>query len=66
MTVLDPSFFKGVLKKRGLTQKWLAKKVGVTTVHLCNVLNGKSEMSVQLLVKIATELGYRVEIKFVC
>jgi len=62
----EAEFFKGVLAKRGITQKSLAEKIGVSKVHLCNVLNGKSDVSIELLAKIANELGYRVEIKITC
>ena len=34
-----------ILKERNITQKELAQRAGVSTVFLCNVINGKKDIS---------------------
>ncbi|GMU99346.1 MAG: hypothetical protein AMXMBFR51_20810 [Ignavibacteriota bacterium] len=40
------------IKNKGLKQKWIANKAGITTTHLSLVLNKKRNPSKQLLEKI--------------
>ena len=46
-----------IRKQKGLLQKELAEKVGVSHWWLNNVENGKSRPGLQLLLRIANELG---------
>jgi transcriptional regulator with XRE-family HTH domain len=41
----------------GFTFKWLAGKLGITSVHLSYVLNGDRKLSMDILEAIARELG---------
>jgi transcriptional regulator with XRE-family HTH domain len=44
------------LKKKNMTQKELAKKIGCSETHLSQVLNGSKRPSMGLLEKAAVEL----------
>ena len=46
-----------IRKQKGLLQKELAEKVGVSHWWLNNVENGKAQPGLQLLLRIANELG---------
>lgn len=51
------------LKEQGRKITWLAEKIGCTREHLSLVLSGYREPSVDLIVKIAGELGMDVPAK---
>lgn len=40
------------------SQKQFAEQLGITTVHMCNVISGKSMPSTKLLMQIADEAGW--------
>ena len=49
-------------KLRNMTQSQLAERVGVTQAYICSLENGKrTNPSLQLLLRIARELGVTVE-----
>ena len=48
-------------KNKGLSQKALAAKTGITNVHLSRIENGEANPSVRTLVKLAPILGYSLE-----
>lgn len=49
-------------KLRSMTQSQLAERVGVTQAYICSLENGKrTNPSLQLLLRIARELGVTVE-----
>ena len=48
-------------KKAGLTQEDLAARCGCTSNHLSNVEVGKSKPSLELVIKLAMELGSSVD-----
>ena len=48
-------------KKAGLTQEDLAARCGCTSNHLSNVEVGKSKPSLELIIKLAMELGSSVD-----
>lgn len=49
---------KGLLAERGMTQRELAKAVGITDVGMCKALSGKT--TVATLKKVAAVLGVEV------
>lgn len=51
------SNLKKIRKQKGYTQTRLAKAVGVTYTTICYIEGGQRKPSLQLLIKIATELG---------
>jgi transcriptional regulator with XRE-family HTH domain len=48
---------KKIRKDKGISQKWLANKVGVTQQHLCSVESTKYTLTKDLLNKICDALG---------
>lgn len=56
MVVNLSSKLKEIRKRRGLTQRELAEKVGVSESYICQVENGKM-MSIRKLDKLAEFLG---------
>lgn len=50
------------MARQGLTQTELARRCGITNVHLCNVLRGHGGVSLELLEQIAEELGCALRI----
>jgi transcriptional regulator with XRE-family HTH domain len=48
---------KEIRKRKGISQKWLANKVGITNQHLCNVENQRYILTKELLNKICDALG---------
>ena len=45
------------LKKRGITQAWLAKETGISPVALSQILNSKQNLDIDDYVKICDALG---------
>jgi|DEB0MinimDraft_10_1074344.scaffolds.fasta_scaffold43166_4 transcriptional regulator with XRE-family HTH domain len=53
------------LKVRGISQMDLCRKSGVSRPHIQRMVSGKSEgMTLVVLCKIASALGYRVDFEF--
>lgn len=52
-------FINGELKRRNLTQAWLAEKSGIETTHLSRVLRGERRASNEVASKIAFSLNLR-------
>ena len=52
---------KGLLGSKGLKQKWLAEKVGVSEVTVSNWSTGKSQPKVKHLKKIAYFLNVSID-----
>ena len=52
---------KQILELRGLKQKWLADKIGVTEVTISNWVNNKTYPSIETLLSISTVL--KIEVK---
>ncbi|SFR12355.1 helix-turn-helix domain-containing protein [Desulfoscipio geothermicus] len=50
---------KSIRKKKGVTQEWLARQVGVTNIYLSKIENGHANPSISLLKKIAGVLGVK-------
>jgi transcriptional regulator with XRE-family HTH domain len=47
--------------RKSKTQKEVAKKLGISAQHLSNIENGKSSMSVCIMIKASKLLKYRTE-----
>lgn len=47
---------------RGIEQKWLAEKLGISNVHLCNLEKGKAKPSFEMLRDWCKALGYTVRV----
>jgi transcriptional regulator with XRE-family HTH domain len=52
---------KQILELRGLKQKWLADKIGVTEVTISNWVNNRTYPSIETLISISTVL--KIELK---
>jgi|APGre2960657444_1045066.scaffolds.fasta_scaffold89577_2 transcriptional regulator with XRE-family HTH domain len=52
---------KQILELRGLKQKWLADKIGVTEVTISNWVNNRTYPSIETLISISTVL--KIEVK---
>lgn len=54
-------------KRRDLTQRKLAEKIGITNVHLCNIERGRGKgiQKLSMLQKIAKALRCQLKIRFV-
>ncbi len=52
-----------LLKKKGLTQTWLADNMGVSKAHISKLLNAPSNMTLSTIAKMATALGVNPEVK---
>ena len=50
------------LNKKGLTQSWLAEKMGVSRAHISKILNAAPNMTFLTLAKIAVALGTKPEV----
>jgi putative transcriptional regulator len=51
---------KQILENRGLKQKWLADKIGVTEVTISNWVNNRTYPSIETLLTISTVLNIEV------
>lgn len=51
---------KAVRQRKGLTQKTLADRAGMSYTYLCNVENGKADPSLSTLKRLAKALGITV------
>ncbi len=51
-------------KKRGISQKRLAKTLGVTNVYLSYIENGKDKPSFRLMEKMADKLNFKLTLTF--
>jgi len=54
--------FKSLLESRGIKQKWLAEKIGVSEVTVSNWSSGKSSPSNKNLKKLSQALDVSVEL----
>ena len=52
---------KQILENRGLKQKWLADKIGVTEVTISNWVNNRTYPSIETLISISTVLNIEVK-----
>ena len=52
---------KQILENRGLKQKWLADKIGVTEVTISNWVNNRTYPSIETLLTISTVLNIEVK-----
>ena len=52
---------KQILELRGLKQKWLADKIGVTEVTISNWVNNRTYPSIETLISISNVL--KIEVK---
>ena len=52
---------KQILEHRGLKQKWLADKIGVTEVTISNWVNNRTYPSIETLISISNVL--KIEVK---
>ncbi len=52
---------KQILEQRGLKQKWLADKIGVTEVTISNWVNNRTYPSIETLISISNVL--KIEVK---
>ena len=50
-------YIKETLKQRGLTQNYLADRLGINRVSLSRILSNKNDMRVSTLKKIADAIG---------
>lgn len=62
LTRIDALLMKAYREKLGLSQAGLAKKVGVSGVHVCNVENGRAKPSAELLGRIRQALGMEAKV----
>lgn len=51
---------KKLLKGKGMTQKTLARKIGISVTYLSEIENGKSKPSLKLLARIAAALNVSI------
>ncbi len=58
------SGFKRVLKKKGITQRQLAKEVGMSYQMICMYATGKVDMGSKKLFKIARQLAKEVGMSY--
>lgn len=56
---------KNIRKEAGISQKQMAKSVGLSEIHYCGIENGKRGVTLKVLEKVAKKLKKRVVIKFV-
>ena len=52
---------KQILEIRGLKQKWLADKIGVTEVTISNWVNNRTYPSIETLINISKVLNVEVK-----
>lgn len=55
---------KKIIEERGLVQKWLAKKVGITEAALSNIINEKSNVQMETARKICKVLKLSLDEAF--
>lgn len=53
---------KKMIESRGLKQKYVANKIGVTNSYLSSILSGRLKMSVEVAVRAARALGEPADI----
>ena len=53
------------MKKLGINKKELAKRLGVSKSYVTQLLNGKSNMTIETLIKVAEALNLNLQIKLV-
>ena len=53
------------MKKLGINKKELAEKLGVSRSYITQLLKGKSNMTIETLIKVAKALGMTLQIKLV-
>jgi len=51
-----------ILERKGLTQTWLAEKMGVSKAHVSRILNAPPNMTLLTVAKIAYALGTQPDI----
>lgn len=55
-----PRRIKAVLKQRGLTQNWLANRLGVSRVQVSYWISGSENISIESIAKISRALNARI------
>ena len=53
------------MKKLGINKKELAEKLNVSKSYITQLLKGKSNMTIETLIKVAEALGMTLQIKLV-
>lgn len=53
---------KGAIQKKGIKQVDLAARVGISTVHMSMLLNGKSEFSLTMAQRMLSEIGIELRL----
>ena len=51
------------MKQKGISQRELAKRLGVSDAYISKILKGNENISLKTLIKLALALGLNVEIK---
>jgi plasmid maintenance system antidote protein VapI len=54
-----------IMEERGLSQTWLAEKMGVSRAHISRILNAQPNMTLLTIAKIAIALDMKVNISLV-
>ena len=49
-----------IRKEKKIKQKELARRLGITTSHLCLIEKGRIEPKVEIVMRIVEQLGYKV------
>ncbi len=58
------SRLRALRARRGVKQKDLARRVGISPAYLCVIEQGKATPSLSVLAKLAKELGAEVDVTF--
>lgn len=53
---------KNLMDKQGVSQRYMAEQIGVTTVTICRWMNGTRNPDIQHVEKMAKVLGYKLSI----
>ena len=68
LTIYQNEIFRevhGYMQEKGITQKELAKKLGVSDAYVSQVLNGKFNFTLKKLIELGLAIGKIPKIKFV-
>jgi len=55
----------GIRKNLGISQKDFAKKIGISKVHYCSIENGRKNITIDLLNRIAITTDTQLVITFI-
>lgn len=68
LTIYQNEIFRevhGYMQEKGITQKELAKKLGVSDAYVSQILNGKFNFTLKKLIELGLAIGKIPKIKFV-